>query len=121
MIYSPLQLSQHMSVLLQHHLGRGPAGGEQPVPGEEGGLGLGVLGHLGRLGGPRQGQEGVEPGRDLSVVRGRRRREGDPPLQGGADGPEEGGVRAGHVGEGRDGGHALWWSTRSVEKYELIW
>ena len=104
-----------MSVLLQHHLG--PA---QPVPGEEGGLGLGLLRHLGGLGGAGQGQEGVEPGRDLSVVRGRRRREGDPALKGGGDGPEEGGVRAGHVGERRDRGHALWWSTRSGEKNELI-
>ena len=108
--YSPLQLSQHVSVLLQHELGRGGAGGQQAVPGEQGGLGLGLglLGHLGRLGGPGQGQEGVEARGEISVVvRRLGRGEGDPALQGGADGPQEGGVRAGHVGERRDRGHPL--------------
>ena len=97
-----------MSVLLQHQLGRGRTAGQEAVPGEEGGLGLGVLGHLGSLGGPSQGQEGVEARREISVVvRRLRGREGDPALQGGADGPQEGGVRAGHVGERRDRGHPL--------------
>ena len=119
--YSPLQLPQHVSVLLQHHLRRGPAGWQEAVPGEDGGLclglGLGMLGHLCGLGGPRQGQEGVEARRDLPVVGGGGRGEGDAALQGGADGPQEGGVGAGHVGKRRDRCHALWWSTRSREKY----
>ena len=79
-----------MSVLLQHQLGRGRTAGQEAVPGEEGGLGLCVLGHLGSLGGPSQGQEGVEARREISVVvRRLRGREGDPALQGGADGPRK--------------------------------
>ena len=79
-----------MSVLLQHQLRRGRGAGEEAVPGEEGGLGLGVLRHLGCLGGASQGQEGVEARREISVVVRRLwRGEGDPALQGGADGPQE--------------------------------
>ena len=106
-----------MSVLLQHQLGRGRTAWQEAVPGEQGGLGLGMLGHLGGLGGASQGQEGVEARREISgVVRRLGRGEGDPALQGGADGPQEGGVGAGHVGERRDRGHPLRWSARSRGK-----
>ena len=69
-----------------------------------------------------QGQEGVEARREISgVVRRLRGGEGDPALQGGADGPQEGGVGAGHVGERRDRGHPLRGSAGSRErKYFLI-
>ena len=106
-----------MSVLLQHQLGRGRTAWQEAVPGEQGGLGLGMLGHLGGLGGASQGQEGVEARCEISgVVRRLGRGEGDPALQRGADGPQEGGVGAGHVGERRDRGHPLRWSAGSKEK-----
>ena len=81
-----------------------------------------MLGHLGSLGRPSQGQEGVEARSEISgVVRRLGGREGDPALQGGADGPQEGGVRARHVGERRDRGHPLRGSAGSRErKYFLI-
>ena len=76
-----------------------------------------MLGHLGSLGGPGQGQEGVEARGEISVVvRRLGRREGDPALQGGADGPQEGGVGGGHVGKRRDRSHPLRWSAGSKEK-----
>ena len=79
-----------------------------------------MLGHLGSLGGPSQGQEGVEARRDLPVVGGGGRGEGDAALQGGADGPQERGVGARHVGERRDRGHPLRWSAGSMERRVVI-
>ena len=120
--YSPLQLSQHVSVLLQHQLRRGCTAREEAVPGEQSRLGLGVLSHLGGLGGAGQGQEGVETRGQVVpvVVGGLGGREGDPALQGGADGPQERGVGARHVGERRDRGHPLRWSAWSRERTFVI-